>query len=288
MRTKTNTWLTVALAAIVAGCAQHTWAPGPTAQGTFEQANARCSLMSRHSGGGYYAQGTPAFVGGAVAGAAIGEAIRAQADYNDCMFADGWVATDAKTKPNPAQTADRERFQAMENDLKICLATVRANPKYASIVPHLVDISSGKYSLTQMADTSLPTPDDGKTIASYGDEADQCRAKLAEAIGERDPRMGQTISQQHSLVNEMNLRLIQRRITWGQYAKAMQDLSDQASACRPLIIPAMTPASAEIQGIQPQKVTLQSPGGGHICTHQEQVQARIARQNGYTNGPVCD
>jgi hypothetical protein len=47
-------------------------------------------------------------------------------------------------------------------------------------------------------------------------------------------------------------------------------------------------------GISPSQVSqrTQSPepeyGSGKVCTREEQVQARIARQNGYTKGPKCD
>ena len=65
--------LSLGLAAfLVAGCASHTWAPGPDAKGSYDEASAQCSLMARHSGGGFYASGRPGFVIGAALGAAVG------------------------------------------------------------------------------------------------------------------------------------------------------------------------------------------------------------------------
>ena|SRR5690348_7477696 len=93
---------------ILAGCATHTWAPGPDARGTFDEAKARCSLMARHSGGGFYASGTPSFVAGAAVGAAIGEAVRANADFNDCMQASGWVIADGQ----PPTASSRPQTQS--------------------------------------------------------------------------------------------------------------------------------------------------------------------------------
>ena len=88
-------WLTVgASLLLLAGCATHSWAPGPAARGTLEQAQGQCRLMARHSGGGFYASGTQQFVAGAMLGAAVGDAIRANDDFNDCMMASGWVVAD--------------------------------------------------------------------------------------------------------------------------------------------------------------------------------------------------
>lgn len=80
----------------LAGCTTYTWAPGPDVQGTQAEAAANCRLMARHSGGGFYAQGTPRYVAGATLGFAIVDAVRTQADFNDCMQAGGWVGTPQK------------------------------------------------------------------------------------------------------------------------------------------------------------------------------------------------
>lgn len=79
------------LALSIAGCASENWAPGPDARGTVTEATARCDLMARHSGGGFFAAGSPRFVAGAAAGYAVGSAISSYLDYNDCMKASGWV-----------------------------------------------------------------------------------------------------------------------------------------------------------------------------------------------------
>ena len=75
-----------------AGCVQHIWAPGPDAQGTFDEQSARCRLLARAGERGYIAFGSSGYVAGATIGNAIGNAVRAQADFNDCMTASGWLA----------------------------------------------------------------------------------------------------------------------------------------------------------------------------------------------------
>jgi len=103
--------LAVILALSSAGCASGNWVPGPDARGTVEEATARCDLMARHSGGGFFAAGSPRFVAGAAVGYAVGSAINASLDYNDCMKASGWVPEKENTRaaynnvPPPAVSA---------------------------------------------------------------------------------------------------------------------------------------------------------------------------------------
>jgi hypothetical protein len=88
---------------VTAGCVQHVWAPGPDAHGTFDEQSARCRLVARAGERGYIAFGSSSYVAGAAIGNAIGNAVRAQADFNDCMAASGWLAVD--TAPAPAEAA---------------------------------------------------------------------------------------------------------------------------------------------------------------------------------------
>jgi hypothetical protein len=70
----------------------------------FEPARARCSLFARHGGSGFVAVGSENYVAGAALGHAIGESIRAQRDFNDCMSASGWIA-DGQALSAPIQPA---------------------------------------------------------------------------------------------------------------------------------------------------------------------------------------
>ena len=83
------------LACVLGGCVAHSWAPGPgMSAADFPRAKAQCELFARGQGGGFYAQGSPNFVAGAALGAAIGQSIRQQNDFNDCMLANGWRIAD--------------------------------------------------------------------------------------------------------------------------------------------------------------------------------------------------
>jgi hypothetical protein len=76
-------------------CVAHNWAPGPgVSAADFEPAKARCSLLARHSGSDFAAFGSLSYVAGAALGHAIGESVRTQRDFNDCMLASGWRIAD--------------------------------------------------------------------------------------------------------------------------------------------------------------------------------------------------
>jgi hypothetical protein len=82
------------------GCAVHNFAPGPGMSAyDFEPQAAECRLFARSGGHAVAAFGRPAYVAGALIGSAIGQAVRQQNDYNDCMQARGWRVVDGVQAP---------------------------------------------------------------------------------------------------------------------------------------------------------------------------------------------
>ena len=191
----------------LAGCATHDWAPGPNANGTFGEAKARCSIMARHSGGSFYAAGSPQYVAGAAAGAAMGDAIRAQADFNDCMSASGWIIADTK---KGAVKLTKPQIDAMRDELKTCIETVRNNHKYSALSPHLRATSDGRYSLVQMADNTYPSADESSLLAAFGDEEDACREKTLTQIAASNPGAAQSLRLENAKGRDLELELINK------------------------------------------------------------------------------
>ena len=73
------------------GCAPTRWAPTPSASILdFNVQSARCRLMARGAEQDFVAYGNANYVAGAALGNAIGNIIRIQAAYSDCMQANGW------------------------------------------------------------------------------------------------------------------------------------------------------------------------------------------------------
>jgi hypothetical protein len=66
----------------------------------FDVADAKCKLYAQNFQQGLYAQGSPGFVLGAQLGNAIGNAVRMQEAYKNCMVIEGWKQVPV-VKPAP-------------------------------------------------------------------------------------------------------------------------------------------------------------------------------------------
>ncbi len=103
-------------ASLLTNCAPHTWTPGPGVNlANFERTKAQCSLMARHGGGSFAAFGSPSFVAGAALGNAIGESVRMQQDFNDCMVMNGWLIAD-QTSSTAQDNATSQRTTIVTAD----------------------------------------------------------------------------------------------------------------------------------------------------------------------------
>jgi len=87
--------MAVVLAVSLSGCVYHQWAYGPGTTKPFGQASGECKLAGLGSQQGFLAFGNSSYVAGAALGNALGNAVRANATYNACMEAQGFVAVDA-------------------------------------------------------------------------------------------------------------------------------------------------------------------------------------------------
>jgi len=214
------------------GCSTYTWAPGPSAQGTYEQASGKCRLLASTDQTSFYAQGSTSYVAGAALGAAVGQAVRQQNDFNNCMLASGWVPTgkdDAAT-----QSAQKAEGEAVIADMKACFHAIRTNPKYASLAPHLHDEGTGKFTLAQLADTSFVKPDEVALLSSYSAEQDQCTQSHIDQIARLNPRAADTLQKVDVATREIELSLVQRKISWGEYAQSAQNIQEAAREGRPI------------------------------------------------------
>ena len=277
------------LTLMLGACATHTWAPGPDAKGTYEEASAQCSLMARHSGGGFYASGTERQVAAATLGYALGEAIRTQTDFNDCMSASGWVVADQDSAALAQMQAQKAQAQQIGDQFKTCVSAARSNPKYAALLPHLKDLSLNRYTLVQMADNQLPSVQEAALLAAYGDQEQACRDEAASQVASIDPRAGQALKSLEATERNLDLELVSRQITWGQYARSAQNVIDTAEGHPSAPPPGDSSYSAESGSAEAQTPGLPSASntGQPACTHEQLVQARIAKENGYTGGPHC-
>ena len=202
----------------------------------FEPAKAKCSLMARHSGGSFAAYGDANFVAGATVGNAIGETARTQRDFNDCMAASGWKIADqpsAATQANQPMAASQpaaERLNALAADLKSCTAIIRAKPTYEPLLPHLVDLNTGRFTVTQLTDDRRPTPAESRLIAPYRDETNSCRAKFLNELSAVSPASVAIFSQVISKNDDVEAQLAKRQLTWGDAATKLKQIMEAGQA----------------------------------------------------------
>ena len=234
-----------------AGCS-HDWAPGPTVtQADFVPTRAKCSIMARHGGNGFSAYGSARFVAAAAIGNAIGNAFQANADFNDCMQASGFLIADkqaprsvayaapvapaagpySSTAPMPQQvplvphnaTAYYPEPPSTPEiaELQECIANLRANEYFQPILSHLPD-PSGNYSLTQLADNGRPTPEERTAFASFHDTTAVCIRHFAAVVRLEAPGAAEVVSNALDDRKAALVPLISGRETWGTYAQQDQ------------------------------------------------------------------
>jgi hypothetical protein len=221
-----------ALSAALAGCAGNLWAPGPNAQGTFDAASAACRIVASGDRTSVYAKGSPGFVAGATAGAAIGDAMRQVDDYNNCMMAKGWVVTGKNDKA----TIDAQKGEAasIKTDMQQCTASARRNPKYAVIVPYLADETTRHFSLSQKANQHFATAEEVAALSGFADEASRCLDVHLDAIARLDPRAATRARDFRTAVNNLQLLVVEKKLNWGDYSQAAEAVADAAQSGRPM------------------------------------------------------
>jgi hypothetical protein len=235
---KVSSGAVAALVIGLSGCATHNWAPGPGMSASdFEPAKARCSLMARHSGGGFAAAGNANFVAGAALGNAIGESVRTQQDFNDCMSAGGWRIADQTPQTIAAQAANVSRVQSIKAQIAVlqetrrhCAATVRAESRYTAVISHFPDIATGKFSIAQLADDRLPTRAEGDVVTAYLDSANICRDTYLSEMTKFQPRVAAALKEGFDGQDANVVLLIKRKMSWGDWAAGSKAIGDATLA----------------------------------------------------------
>jgi hypothetical protein len=328
----------IAVVLMLAGCATHTWVPGPDVRGTFGEADGRCKLLANNTGGGFYAQGSQQFVAGAALGAAIGQAVKAQNNYNACMEANGWEIADEGRPPTPASYAPPASYTSPPSN-------VSATPS-AATYSYSGETINGK----KEGHGTATYADGSKYVGDFKNDVRSGQGVWTDTRGDRydgqwanDRRNGfgmytdvkdgdsRGIWQDGELVKRQTAQPVPATVTATAAssidvasptpprstsvtvsspgpAKAVHPKSISASASsaarpakstRPTNISATAAAlstngPAKSTSLKPvlAKTSTVSTGSSTLstasCTHEEQVEARIAKENGYTGGPKCD
>jgi len=256
-----NAGFAMALTTCLAACAHQSWVAGPNAQGTFSEAKGRCMLLANNTGGGFYAQGSQTFVASAAAGAAIGNAIKAASNFDACMMANGWeIADDA---PKAASYAPTAPYAAPGYGYPAASAPVR--PSYtgdSNSTP-----KNGEVQKNQPTESVQPVSV-ATAVASPKSDADGAEPVKSNQANNAASAVGPT-------------KPIRPKVKPAQ----PRPLSSIAAA-----LTAAPSKQATSKSLSP--IAVSSSAGSSSapapCTHEQQVEARIAKMNGYTGGPKCD
>lgn len=224
-RALSNTCGLIMLATLgLGGCAQHTWVPGPGRLASdFEPVSAQCRMVARSGTSGFVAVGRPAFVAGAALGNAIGQSIRTQNDFNDCMSVSGFLVADGITKEGQQEKA--LKLKAILAESKVCVAEVRSQPKYATLAFRMSDANTGKHSMVQISETKLATTEEATLLAAYVDATEVCVAHSMPRYAGISPNFADLMQRTRAEFRVNAIALTRRQQSWGDYSQKVNDAS---------------------------------------------------------------
>jgi hypothetical protein len=168
-------------------------------------------------------------VEGAALGHAIGESVRTQQDFNDCMLTSGWRIADQPPAAAP-QDPRIVQLKSIVSQTKTCVGTAREKPIYAPLQPHLISLETEQFTMAQMADDHIPSQAESQLIVAYHDELIPCYNKYAAAASQVHPAIGPILAQERSDTEAVQLLLIKRQLTWGEAAQRERQIVDAAKA----------------------------------------------------------
>ncbi|HEY0909215.1 MAG TPA: hypothetical protein VGD75_03175, partial [Bradyrhizobium sp.] len=191
------------------------------------------------------------FVLAAELGNAIGEAVRTNHDFNDCMEANGWLIADsqsqsaqapvaaqpvqllskAATPPQeaplqqvaftstPAEPAPAaSQIAAIKTRRDECIAAVRSNDRYAPLRTHLPNSFTGRFNIYQVMEPELPTRAEISLIAALEQDARPCQDDFLAAMAVAAPTMTTGLNQQVADADNITFYLLKGQMSWGEWA----------------------------------------------------------------------
>jgi hypothetical protein len=208
-----RTIFVLALGLSLSACAQRIWnKPGATQQ-DFATDSYACEKDARQSG----------YFGGGLTGA-----LNMQEFDDRCMVAHGWHLSNQTSPTQPNRNA--ELLKSAVEERKACTRSVRSDPAYGPILPHLSDPDTGRFSIAQLADDHVPTSAEAKLLVPYGDAIQRCVERFVATASQLAPATSAILTQVRADSQTLLLQLIRREITWSTEAQRQQTIQDDATA----------------------------------------------------------
>jgi type III secretory pathway component EscV len=132
--------------------------------------------------------------------------------------------TVAQRQAQQAGSATREAVAQS----KACNAVIFAKPEYAPLIEHTPDPATGQATMALLTDESLISPQQAKLFGARHDELNQCRSRLLTALSAVRPDVVLILSSEYTNGAALAVQLVERKITWGEWARQGQALLNNA------------------------------------------------------------
>ena len=106
--------------------------------------------------------------------------------------------------------------------VKLCVAEIRAKPKYESLLSHLPDPTTNQFTMAQLTNEKLASPGDAKLMASRYDELGNCRAQFLISVSNARPDLIPVFAGAYTEGSAIVASLVERKITWAESARREQ------------------------------------------------------------------
>ena len=128
-------------------------------------------------------------------------------------------------------TVAQQQFKGMQGGLTLARANLKAcEGRVIAEAPPVIAKLGFAPTAAQLADQTLPTPDEAQQVARLSAAITGCYATFRDQAAAADPAVGQPIGQTIFDINNIGADLIQRRITWGEANRRLHQVSDQDGA----------------------------------------------------------
>lgn len=191
----------------------------------FEPARADCSMAARSSATGFAAYGSQGYVAGAALGNAVGNSIRAQATFNDCMSAKGWRIATPDTLASIKNK--KESLKSARETADACVTEIRNRPTYTPIAAVFDDPKTRHFTMAQLAMDRLLTPSEAQLYITYRDQVNVCYDKRQIEYEIASPEAASIVQQGRQAANGNVLLLVKRQQTLSSFFSNAERLNGE-------------------------------------------------------------
>jgi hypothetical protein len=134
------------------------------------------------------------------------------------LLLSGCAATEAKRTAQSAVAGVKSAVDEFKN----CRSLILHKPEYSDVSLHLSSAETSQVTMEQLADKSIPTLEEAKSLALLYDDTSVCRSDMRSAISSYMPDLLPLFTESDNLNTNITLSLVQRKMTWGQAAQARE------------------------------------------------------------------